>query len=467
MDVLPLLRKALGTIRDERLFRAGETVVVAVSGGADSVALLDLLATRRELGLRPVVAHLNHLLRGDESAGDEAFVRGLAKRYGVSAEIGAVDVQALSTSRRLSLEEAGREARYTFLREVAARHDARVIALAHHADDQAETLLMHLLRGAGGSGLAGMRPSSAGGHLVRPLLACYRHEVEAYLLGRGLAWREDSSNRDLSFLRNRVRHELLPLLATYNPAVAERLVTTAAALAGDELLLTKVVEEAAGRCLIVVSPDKVTASCAALRQELAGSRPRLYRYALAAVKGDLRRIGSRHLQAIERLYQARRPAGVLHLPGGISVSRSYDLLAFAAGSPVQPTDGYELVVDGPGTYEIDSVGVLEVTAASPPGDWGQVPTTTAYVDLAAVPFPWLIRPLRPGDRFVPLGMSGSRKVKAYYIDQKIPVADRRRIPLVFSGPTLFWLAGLRLAQQARLTPASRQVCRLSFVPCQL
>ncbi|HEY5976038.1 MAG TPA: tRNA lysidine(34) synthetase TilS, partial [Geobacteraceae bacterium] len=365
------------------------------------------------------------------------------------------------------LEEAGREARYAFLREVATRHGAQVIALAHHADDQAETLLMRLLRGAGGSGLAGMRPGSADGQLVRPLLACSRAEIEAYLRGRGLTWREDSSNRDLNFLRNRVRHELLPLLATYNPAVAERLATTATALAGDELLLTKGVEEAAQRCLKVVSPDKVTASCAALRQEIAGSRPRLYRYALAAVKGDLRRIGSRHLLAIERLYQARRPAGLLHLPGGILVSRSYDLLVFAAGSPLQPDTGFEMVIEGPGTYEIDNVGMLEVATADPPVDWGRVPATTAYVDLATVPFPWLIRPFRSGDRFAPLGMSGSRKVKEYFIDQKIPVADRRRIPLVFSGPTLFWLAGQRLAQQARLTPASTQVFRLHFISDQL
>ncbi|WP_243689383.1 tRNA lysidine(34) synthetase TilS [Geotalea toluenoxydans] len=206
-----MLRKVNSYIRAHRLISSGDTIIVAVSGGADSVALLDVLASLRSSKLRLIVAHLNHCLRGSESDADEAFVRKLAGKYGVCFVTKAVDVLALSRESKMSLEEAGRVARYRFFKELAINCKARSVAVAHHADDQAETVLMRLIRGAGGSGLRAMTSTTAG-LIIRPLLSVTRREIESYLDKKGLGYRTDSSNADLNFLRNRIRHELIPFL---------------------------------------------------------------------------------------------------------------------------------------------------------------------------------------------------------------------------------------------------------------
>ena len=198
-------KKSVRYIREHALCAPGDTLVVAFSGGADSASLLDILAHLPGYNLQLVVAHLNHLLRGAESDADELFARAAAERYGCLFALARVDVAALADETGLSLEEAGREARYAFFREVAAKYAAAAVAVGHHKGDQAETVLMRLLRGAGGSGLSGMRPKSADRMIVRPLLSLRRPEIEAYLHKGGLPWREDSSNAAVRFLRNRIQ----------------------------------------------------------------------------------------------------------------------------------------------------------------------------------------------------------------------------------------------------------------------
>src|SRR5665647_2065143 len=232
------LKTLVAKIQRQRLFETGETVVVAVSGWAYFVALLDILSRLEDEKLRLVVAHLNHGLRGTESDGDEEFVRMLAARYGLPFELRRADVGSLSRSCRLSLEDAGRRASYSFFAETAITHGAAGIALAHHRDDQAETVLIRLLRGAGGAGLSAMG-SGSHGMLKRPLLQVSRAELERYLKGRGLSYRTDASNADTAILRNSIRHELIPLLRRYNPKISERLAATAEILACDEELLER------------------------------------------------------------------------------------------------------------------------------------------------------------------------------------------------------------------------------------
>ncbi|HEU0265427.1 MAG TPA: tRNA lysidine(34) synthetase TilS, partial [Geobacterales bacterium] len=207
----PLVRQLLEEVRQHRLFQPNETVVVAVSGGVDSVFLLHLLQQLQGIPLRLIVAHLNHQLRGKESDGDAVFVADLARNQGLPFELAVEDVAQIARLEKLSLEDAGRRVRYAFLNEVADRFGARVIALGHHADDQAETFLMRLLRGAGSSGLGGMMISSRDGRYVRPLLSVTREQIVTAARKAGLLWREDASNADVTYLRNRLRHELLPL----------------------------------------------------------------------------------------------------------------------------------------------------------------------------------------------------------------------------------------------------------------
>lgn len=453
-------KKVLKIIREHSLFGNGDTVIAAVSGGADSIALLDVLVSVEELRLNLVVAHLNHTLRGAESDGDEAFVRQVAEGYGLPCEVERADVRGVSSREKLSLEEAGRVTRHAFLRKVAEKHRASVIALGHHADDQAETVLMRLLRGAGGTGLAGMAPKTAD-KLVRPLLGVTRGEIEAYLLGRGIAYRIDSSNTDTNFLRNRVRHELLPHLATYNPSVRDRLLVTAEVLAADEAFLEESTDavfarhggEGKGGATLCV-PGVAT--------EPAGIRFRLYRRAILLAKGDLARIGSSHLRDIDLLVFSARPNGVVFLPDGLRVARSYDALSFSTAER-ETAFPFEMLVEGPGSYDLYGGFSLLLEEVLPPASWHGVSRTVAYFDAEAAPFPWLVRTFRPGDRIIPLGMSGHRKVKDIFIDGKVPAGVRRTLPLLFSGEKLIWVCGMKVSAETRVTELTRTVVRAEII----
>ncbi len=452
-----LKKKVLRYIEENSLFAPGDTVVVAVSGGADSVALLDILASLGELRLNLVVAHLNHLLRGAEADADEEFVRRLAESYGLPVEVRRADVREKAAREGRSLEDAGRIARYAFLDALAASHEARVVALAHHADDQAETVLLRLLRGAGGSGLCAMTPMSAGRY-VRPLLNVTRGEIEAYLRKRGIAWRTDSSNDDTDFLRNRIRHELIPLLSTYNPAISERLAATAHALAADEEFLETATTTAFARHGRK-GAEGVTLSVAGLLAEPRAIRLRLFRRAILLVKGDLARISFRHLQELDRLLFSSRPHLALTLPDGLHAAKSYGEISISTDEVQSPLQPDEICLDGPGRYPLPGGWVLTVDLARPPADPRSAPATTVYFDLDQAPFPWRVRTFRPGDRFSPFGMDGHKKVKELFIDAKIPLSLRCRIPLLFCGDTLLWVGGMRRSSAALAFGAKQNRCQ--------
>jgi tRNA(Ile)-lysidine synthase len=456
-----MLKKVLRYIKENNLFVPGDTIVVAVSGGADSVALLDILASLRDYRLNLVATHLNHLLRGAESDADEEFVRKLARSYGLSIEVRRVNVREIAWREKRSLEDAGRSARYAFFDEVASSHNARAVALAHHADDQAETVLLRLLRGAGGTGLCAMAPKSVDRY-VRPLLSVTRVEIVEYLQKRGVPWRTDSSNDDTDFLRNRIRHELIPFLSTYNPAISERLAATAHALAADEELL-----DAATASMFthhrVRNVDRVTLSVPGVLTELRGIRLRLYRLAILQARGDLARISFRHLQEIDRLFFSPKPHLTLTLPDSLRVAKSYGVISFFTVEEDKSSVLEELLVKGPGIYPLSCGGMLTVDFAQPTGDLRSAPATIAYFDLDQTPFPWRIRRFRPGDRFSPFGMTGHKKVKELFIDGKIPLVSRRRIPLLFRGETLIWVGGMRRSSAALLSEQTKTVIRAELI----
>ncbi len=453
-------KKVQGFIAENGLLTPGDTVVAAVSGGADSVALLDVLVSLKEYRLNLVAAHLNHLLRGADADADEAFVRGLARGYGVPVVVKREDVAELARRERRSLEDAGRAARYAFFDAVAAARKARVVALGHHADDQAETVLMRLLRGAGGSGLCAMAPKTAGRY-VRPLLGLTRREIEDYLRERGIPWRDDESNMAPDFLRNRIRHELLPLLATFNPAVSATLAATAGALAADEECLEAAVT-AAFASHGIWDGERVALSAPGVIAEQRGIRMRLYRRAIARMKGDLARIGHRHLQALDALFLSPGPHRALTLPDGLRVARSYDEVSFSLGEAEERAVPDEVGIDGPGLYPLPGGGMLAVDYASLPREPETAPAATVYFDPAAAPFPWRVRTFRPGDRFSPFGMTGSKKVKDLFIDEKVPIAARRRIPLLFCGETLLWVGGMRRSGAAPLTEQTKTAVKVEL-----
>ncbi len=456
MIVTNLSARVNRIIHDHNLFTSGDTIIVALSGGADSCALLDILAGLKDMSARLVVAHLNHCLRGVESDGDERFCRELAEHYALPFESRRIDVADLAYRQRLNLEDAGRRARIAFLDEIRATWQAAAIALAHHADDQAETVLMRLLRGSGATGLSGMSFRSENGR-IRPLLSSSRKEIETYLKERGLKHREDASNRDTAFLRNRIRHELLPVMTHYNPAIRERLVTTAALLTDENDLLERMTSGLSDK-VCVMSTNGISCSLARLKKEHPALRRRLFRHALTSLAGDADHFSQCHIQALEQLADSSRPNSTINLPRGITAVREYETMHLRKTSTSNACEAAEFEIPGPGQYQLSDGSCITLHMTSPallhPSS---LPATTAVFDLEKAPFPWHVRTFKPGDRIHPFGMDGSKKLKDLFIDLKIPLTERKRIPLFFSGETLIWVCGVRTSRLAALDTTSKKI----------
>lgn len=454
-----LLSRVEQTVRQRHLFRSGNTLIVALSGGADSTALLDLLSRLPGFSLRLVAAHLNHCLRGVESDADEEFCRCLASRYAIPFESRRVDVRTMSSELRLSLEDAGRRARIQFLDEISATFGAAAVVLAHHGDDQAETVLMRLLRGSGMTGLSGMAYRNGRGY-IRPLLDISRSEIEQYLRSYSLEWREDASNVDISYLRNRIRHQLLPLLEGYNPAIRTCLASTASIISDDEALLEQLTLQAFDESCRMDN-ERIVCDVGLLRTYIIALRRRVLRYAFKQLTGTLVGMSKRHSDSLCNMIDSERPNSQLALPHAVAAVREYDSLMLMPTVAVGTEAGYELLITAPGFYQLPSGGTLTVTSA----DSVDFPTDpgTACFDLAMLPFPWLVRTFRPGDRMTPFGMSGRKKIKDIFIDRKVPLSGRSRVPLLFCGTDLIWLAGICFSELNRLRDYVHSPVKVTYI----
>ena len=413
--------------------RAGHTVVVGLSGGADSVALLDVLtalASRR--GFRVVAAHLDHGLRASSGA-DAAFCRDLCARLGVALEVGIADVKGRARNEKGGTEEAARLERYAFLREVAEEHGACGIAVAHTQDDQAETFLLRLLRGAGSAGLGAMRPVN--GDILRPMLEASRKDVLAHLAARGLPHREDETNADRAFLRNRTRHELLPYLEQrFNPKVRQALARAASVLAEEAGMLA---EE--GAALLDAAGDGQPHGEDVIvdRTALASVTRALARAAIRAAlerTGGLRGVGLEHVDRILAL--AAGPSGKrIPLPGGREAVVEFHHLR--NGPRQRPSEPFSIDLMVPGTAEIP--GGFSIEALS---DSGPAESNGATAVVAAPDGPLTVRTRQPGDRVRAKGRDMS--LKKFLTERRVPAAERAGLPLLAVGHQVLWVPGQRI-----------------------
>ena len=308
------------TIARHDMIRPGDTVVAAVSGGPDSVCLLHLLhGLREELPMGLVVAHFDHGLRPAEDGHETRFVESLARSLDCAFDTARADPELRRTA--ACLEERARHARYRFLEEVRIRHAARRIALGHTRDDQAETVLMRLMRGSGPTGLAGI-PPTRDGVIIRPLIDTSRQDVERYLDAAGLSFVTDSSNRETRHLRNRIRMELLPELARYQPRIVERLAQTADIMRMDDRFMEKTAQEWMETHTTGGASGDITCAVPSLRGLPDALRYRVIRRAIAAVGGSLRRIGARHLDAVMEAISGEKPQSAVDLPGSLVFRRN-------------------------------------------------------------------------------------------------------------------------------------------------
>ena len=455
----------------------GKTLLVAVSGGGDSLALLYALhQAQAEFDLRLCGAHLNHTLRGAESDADAAFVAAAFRRLGIPYTLQRADVAAYRRAHRLSLEDAARRMRYAFLADAAARHAAHAVAVAHTADDQAETLLMNIIRGSGIDGLRGMQPldrlaiDAADLTLFRPLLGVTRAQTYAYCAALGLQPRQDASNLSLEHTRNRIRIELMPLLERFNPAARDALLRLARNAAEDADYIraqTNAVwqdvahQSDAGDGVIALNTQ-------AFARQHPAVQSRLLRRAIHAVKGSADGISRRNILDMRRLIDG--PAGrTLHLPDGILFAVGYDeahignsVSVTAALSPLPPICGeYPLAV--PGETRIPGWRIsASVCAADACGAIAESDGFSETLDLDSVGEALRLRRRRPGDRFQPLGMAQSKKLQDFMVDERIPRRWRDGVPLLVSRYGIACVAGWRIAHWARITHATKRRLHLNF-----
>ncbi|BCV23406.1 tRNA lysidine(34) synthetase TilS [Gelria sp. Kuro-4] len=445
-----LVTKVRQAIERYGLFAQGERVIVAVSGGPDSTALLlALAALAPEYGLSLIVAHLNHMFRGAQAEADARWVEELARRLGVPFAREDADVPALIRQSGMTVEQAGREARYRFYERLARRTGATKVAVGQTLDDQAETVLLHLVRGAGLTGIAGIRPLRRApyGYVVRPLLWVTRAETEAYCAAHGLKPRHDPYNDDPHYLRNRIRRAFLPWLAEEaNPRIKEVLAQSAAIWQEEEDYL-QAAAAAAYRKAACAQRDGVGLKAEELEALPPALRRRVLRLAYAAVSpAGVKDLGFTHTEALLDL--AGGGAGrVLDLPHGVRAERHPDYLRLTRVPPAAavPPFSYPLVV--PGVTIIPELDYAVHTFFADDGDRA----SSAPVSLvASAVFDYneagprlFARNWRRGDWFCPRGLGGRKKLSDFFIDAKIPRSERSRILLIATARDIIWVAGLR------------------------
>lgn len=445
-------------------------ILVGVSGGPDSVFLWHRLL---ELGFPVVIAHFDHGLRPDSRA-DAEWVKEQASRLNCRFILGQGDVETYAKQSGLSLEAAARQMRYHFLFEAAEANKCQAVAVGHTADDQVETVLLHLLRGSGLKGLCGMRfrmiiaEFSASIPLVRPLLGVWRRDIEVYLAQNKIAFRQDTTNRDPRFLRNRVRHELLPILDTYNPQIRRHLWQMSFSLQADYQIVDHVVQNAWQRCLGEERPDYLTFKRAEFCAEAEGVRANLIKEAAGRFSRDLYGSNFVSITRVIRFIQDGQP-GQVEMEGGVQVVLDHSLIYFfpRGNWPVIPqwplvSPGALIEIDVPGSLILNEGWILETSLAQSQEitvSGGQDPFT-AYLDYATLRPPLLLRTRKPGDRFWPYGMSGPMRLSDFMVNVHLPRWVRDRWPLVFSGDSLVWVPGFRIAHPHRLTPFTREVLKL-------
>lgn len=450
-----LVRRTIKLIRERGIAGGDDRILVACSGGIDSATLLFVLnEVKKEVHFDLGVAHVNHLLRGRESERDEAFVRDTAAGYGIPFFLERANVREYAASHGLSLQHAGRDIRYRFLDDIADREGFTRIATAHNLDDQIETFILRLVKGSGLRGLASIPP--ARDRIIRPFLEVYRSEIASFAAQHAIAFVEDSSNEKTVYERNYIRHRIVPLCDELNPAFREKI----ASLLADIQTVNATLDR---------QKDAFMKRIRGGRKELAvplGYYTKLDHEVRYRVTADIfaRLTPSfvplrEHIHLIEKIVSSTRPNLHLDLPSGLKVNKVYDRLVFTT-QPV-PEDVREATELHIGINRVPRLNVeirlrtlRKIPAAFPKSSF------TAYLD-ADKCGDLAVRTFSPGDRFQPLGLARAVKVKDFFISRKIPLKERRRVPMLLSGNDIIWIVGHRIDDRYKLTGDTRNILKVT------
>jgi len=456
---MEILWKFEQTIRRFNMLQKGDRVIVACSGGPDSVALLHLLNQIKEkYDLKLIVAHINHKLRGQESDEDERFVKRLAQKLKLNFHTKSFDVTRIAKKKKLSIEEAAREVRYQYLNKLALRLKATKIALGHNADDQAETVLMRLIRGAGALGLTGM--SIVRGKIIRPLLEVKREEIEQFLKEEKLGFRIDSTNLRKEYLRNRIRLELLPYLKkNYNPKIIDTLNRTASILSAQEDYLEKETLKEFGK-MAKAQKEKISLDLAKLFNYDIFLQREILRLVFERLGGGGFKASFNLVERVLSLAQQKKAGRRVFLNKDVLAEVSAGHLNFYKVKKAEKDQSLIF----PGIVESRRFGIRLDSKVIKKKNLKEKPYSkdemTAFLDWDKLKPPLILRNPKPGDRFRPLGMEGTKSLKDFLTDLKVPRYEKERVRVLTSRGKIVWVLGYRIRDEFKVRKTTENILKI-------
>lgn len=459
---VPMVQKVRRYIQIFQMIEPGDRIIVGVSGGADSVCLFFILRELcRQMGFEMKVVHVEHGIRGEESRSDAAFVKELCERCQVEVSCVSIDVPALARKWKISLEEAGRKARYEAFEETKREWKGTKIAVGHNQNDQAETMLWNMARGSGHLGAAGIRPVRE--NVIRPLLGCSRREIEAFLTGQKIPWREDRTNAEMEYTRNVIRNRLLPEMErSLNAGTVEHMAELGSELwRTEEYLQKQTAEKAAG--LARIQENFVRIEIPKFLEE-DFLRERLIRYCLRGAGCTLKDLTRTHIEKICSL--AEQQSGKrISLPGGWMAGREFEILYIRKEMPKEEAvSSVPLLI--PGTtqtaFGVFTARIFENENQRIPQKkytkWMNYDRIISIQENSGIE----IRTRLPGDFLMINRDGGRKKIKTYFTEEKVPVSERERVPLAALGGEILWVVGYRISEAVKVTPDTKQILELEY-----
>ena len=464
-----LEQEVLKIIQQYDLVETGDKIIIGVSGGPDSVCLLHILGKlSSDLNISLFAVHINHMLRGEESNEDERYVTELCSRLSIPLTVKKIDIKKISQEKGISLEEAGREIRYLEFELEAQRHSAEKIAVAHNKNDQAETVLMHIIRGSGLDGLKGMDIKRK--KLIRPLLFTERKDIEEYCVQNSLNPRVDSSNLESVYTRNKVRLELIPAIdSIFKTDISKSISKMAVLIKDDSDFIEEQVDSLYRKCITKSEASEIWLNLKILKTIHPAERKRILRNALKSVNFDLKGIEAVHIDSIVNLVLDGKTGSELHLPSDIRVKKSYQELCIFIKQEFKKPYNYDIVLIIPGTTSIDGPGIRVVASLVEKSDnIGKFiiikdNSLIQYFDFDSLKKGITIRNRKEGDIFKPNKSNGKKKIKEYFIDNKIPRDKRDEIPLIANNNEIVWVVGYKISDKFKVTENTKTILKLEFI----
>lgn len=458
-----MIDNVIATINKYKMITKGDRIIVGVSGGPDSISLLHVLHSISGKFLINIhAAHLNHMLRGREADLDTEYVKSFCEKMGIPCSVKYVDVNRLSQQTGLSLEEAGRKARYDFFSDLAGEIGATKIALAHNMNDQAETILMRIMRGTGIDGLCGIKPVRDGMY-IRPLIEIPRSEIEKYCKENNLTPRIDRTNLEPVYTRNKIRLELIPYIKeNFNSRIEYSLSLMSRLLSEDNDFLNEYVNNIY-ETIAEKDKGKVLIDVNLLKPYTVSIKKRIIRKAISEAKGNLIGIENKHVELSLSIAEEGSTGAAVELPGEIKAQKSYNFLEIMHCSS-ESTNSFMYSLCIPGSVDINEAGarLKSEIMNKLPGDYKNSGRFIKYFDCDRIESNLTVRCRQEGDYIVPLGMKGRKKLKELFIDNKIPKDERNSIPLVAAGSEVIWVIGYNINDNYKIVKGTKRILKLEY-----